>query len=70
MAHVYNVICPQCGQSFQIVKGPFVRELVKGKQLPKSRDDDEPDYCPKCGHKMSVSDPDFHDHVKQMMLAD
>jgi len=52
------------------VKGAFVHELVEGKQLPKSRDEDEPDYCPKCGHQMSVNDPDFHDHVKQMMLAD
>ena len=70
MAHVYNVICPKCGQHFQIVKGAFIRELVDGKELPKSRDEDEDDYCPKCRHRMSVNDSDFHDHVVQMTLAD
>ncbi|MBP5720585.1 MAG: hypothetical protein J6W82_05925 [Bacteroidales bacterium] len=52
------------------MKGAFVQELVEGKKLTKSRDEDEPDYCPKCGHRMSVDDPDFHDHVKQIMLVD
>ena len=70
MAYVYNVICPKCGQTFQIVKGAFVRELVEGKKLPKSRDDEEPDYCPKCNYRMYVNDPDFREHVTESMLTD
>ena len=70
MACVYDVICPKCGHPFQIVKGAFVMELVSGKKLPKSRDEDEPDYCPKCKCRISVNDSDFRNHVKQVMMAD
>ena len=70
MAKLYEVICPRCGQSFEIMKGVTVEELRSGEQIPKSREEDEPDYCPKCHHKMSVLDPDFSDHVKMIMMLD
>ena len=70
MAHVYEIICPKCGHSFQIMKGATELELRSGEQLPKSRDENEPDYCPECNHRISVNDPDFSDHVKLSMLID
>lgn len=45
-------------------------ELVSQKPLPKSRDEEEPDYCPKCNHKMSVLDPGFNDNVEKFALID
>ena len=70
MAHVYEVICPNCGQPFRIMKGVTVMELRSGASIPKSRDEDEPDYCPVCHHRMSVNDPDFRDHVRTFMMVD
>ena len=70
MAHVYNVICPNCGQPFQIMKGVTELELRSGEQLPKSRDENEPEYCPKCNNRISVNDPDFREHVKTIMMVD
>ena len=52
------------------MKGVTVEEMRSGEQVPKSRDEDEPDYCPKCHHKMSVNDPDFNDHVNLIMMVD
>ena len=45
-------------------------ELMSGKTLPKSREEDEPDCCPKCHFRMSVDDPDFSKYVKNFMMID
>ena len=70
MAQVYEVICPRCGQAFRIMKGVTVEELRSVANIPKSREDNEPDFCPKCNHRMSVNDPGFNDHVTMMMMVD
>ncbi|MBR5735995.1 MAG: hypothetical protein IKX60_04285 [Bacteroidales bacterium] len=66
----YYVVCPKCGHKFTILKGMTIMELVSQKPLPKSRDEEEPDYCPKCNHKMSVLDPGFNDNVEKFALID
>ena len=68
--HAYDVICPKCGHAFQIRKGGTVMELASGKKVPKSREEDEPNYCPKCHHRMSVNDEDFSSHVRMMCMID
>ena len=70
MAHVYEVICPNCGNTFQITKGVTVSELKSGEQLPKSRDAGEPDCCPNCHYRLSVNDAEFNSHVTMTMLVD
>ena len=70
MAHVYEVICPNCGQPFQVMKGVTELELRSGEQLPKSRDENEPDYCPNCHQRMSVNDPDFRKYVNTIIMVD
>ena len=52
----YLVLCPKCGHVFSIKKGITLQECASGKPVPKSRNEDEPDYCPKCHHKMSDED--------------
>ena len=66
----YNVICPRCGHPFQIQKGETLYEGIKGIKVPKSRNENVPDYCPKCHHRMSVKDPDFRKHVIESMFVD
>ena len=67
---VYDVICPKCGQAFQIAKGATMLELRSGKILPKSREESEPDFCPECHCRVSVNDPDFSKYVKSIMMID
>ena len=67
---VYNVICPRCGYDFQVKKGVTVQECSSGKRPPKSRDEEEPDYCPKCDYRVSVEDDDFPKHVRTIMFVD
>ena len=52
------------------MKGVTVEELRSVANIPKSREDNEPDFCPKCNHRMSVNDPGFNDHVTMMMMVD
>ena len=70
MAQVYDVICPKCGQSFQIMKGVTMMEAQSGVEIPKSRDENEPDNCPNCNHQLLVNDPELRDFVKLVMLID
>lgn len=67
---VCEVICPKCGHPFQIVKGMTVSELRSGERLPKSREEDEPDYCPKCHCRISANDADFQSNVTMTMMVD
>lgn len=70
MAHVYEIICPKCGQVFQVMKGITVMEAQSGVEIPKSRNEDEPDCCPKCRHRIKVNDPDTSNNVKLIMMID
>jgi hypothetical protein len=45
-------------------------ELRSGETLPKSREEDEPDFCPECHFRVSVDDPDFSKYVKNFMMID
>ena len=67
---VYNVICPKCGEAFQIVKGATILEHRSGEKLSDSRKESEPEYCPRCNFRMSVNDSEFHKYVKDLMMID
>lgn len=70
MAKAYNVVCPQCGLEFQILKGTWLAEYKTGKKLPPNRDENVTDYCPGCNRRFSVKDKDFRKYVKEYMFID
>lgn len=70
MAKAYEIICPECGQRFLIATGALLNRRPSEDQIVKVRNADEPDFCPNCNHRISVNDPDFHDHVVSTMMID
>jgi transcription elongation factor Elf1 len=69
MAKVYTVLCPVCGQEFEVTKGILVSESNLD-PIPRERLDETPFDCPFCGHTMRVDDEDFNSHVVSVMMAD
>lgn len=69
MGQIYQIICPECGKKFEVMKGSLMSESVLN-PIPKERQEETPFNCPNCKLQMSVKDPDFNEHVESIIMID
>jgi len=68
MATFHNFKCPDCGTEFGFGKG--ILPSMCDKPVPEQLKEDHPEYCPKCGRKFVLTNPDDRKFETSVMFID